>query len=68
MFAHATSEIGAGTKLGLDATRKLPCEGFKRPRPPLIRMDQTVKASVKKTFQLAVAEVTRCKSKARERK
>jgi 4-hydroxy-3-polyprenylbenzoate decarboxylase len=40
---HATSEIAIGTKLGLDATRKLPGEGFKRPWPPLIKMDQQVK-------------------------
>jgi 4-hydroxy-3-polyprenylbenzoate decarboxylase len=45
---HATSEIGVGTKLGFDATRKLPGEGFKRPWPPLIRMDESVKAKVAK--------------------
>jgi 4-hydroxy-3-polyprenylbenzoate decarboxylase len=28
---HATSEIGSGSKLGIDATKKLPGEGFKRP-------------------------------------
>jgi 4-hydroxy-3-polyprenylbenzoate decarboxylase len=32
---HATSEIAIGTKLGIDATRKLAGEGFKRPWPPL---------------------------------
>ena len=30
---HATSEIASGRKLGLDATMKLPGEGFKRPWP-----------------------------------
>jgi 4-hydroxy-3-polyprenylbenzoate decarboxylase len=40
---HATSEIASGTKLGFDATRKLPGEGFKRPWPPLIKMDEAVK-------------------------
>ncbi|HWH68914.1 MAG TPA: menaquinone biosynthesis decarboxylase [Candidatus Sulfotelmatobacter sp.] len=40
---HATSEIAVGTKLGLDATRKLPGEGFKRPWPPIIRMEAAVK-------------------------
>ena len=30
---HATSEIAIGTKLGIDATRKLAGEGFKRPWP-----------------------------------
>src|SRR5256885_2107929 len=39
---HATSEIAIGTKLGIDATRKLAGEGFKRPWPPLIKMDETV--------------------------
>jgi 4-hydroxy-3-polyprenylbenzoate decarboxylase len=43
---HATSEIAIGTKLGIDATRKLPGEGFKRPWPPLIKMDDAVKAKV----------------------
>jgi 4-hydroxy-3-polyprenylbenzoate decarboxylase len=33
---HATSEIAVGSKLGIDATRKLPGEGFHRPWPPLI--------------------------------
>ena len=36
---HATSEMAIGSKLGFDATRKLPGEGFKRPWPPLIKMD-----------------------------
>ena len=31
---HATSEIG------IDATKELPGEGFKRPWPPLIKMDK----------------------------
>jgi len=43
---HATAEIGAGSKLGIDATRKLPGEGFKRPWPPPIAMDPTVAARV----------------------
>jgi 4-hydroxy-3-polyprenylbenzoate decarboxylase len=43
---HATSEIAIGSKLGLDATKKLPGEGFKRPWPPLIKMDEAVKAKV----------------------
>ena len=45
---HATSEVAIGTKLGIDATRKLAGEGFKRPWPPLIRMDAAVKAKVEK--------------------
>jgi 4-hydroxy-3-polyprenylbenzoate decarboxylase len=31
---HATSEIASGSKLGIDATKKLPGEGFKRTWPP----------------------------------
>jgi 4-hydroxy-3-polyprenylbenzoate decarboxylase len=47
---HATSEIAIGSKLGFDATKKLPGEGFKRPWPPLIKMDAVVKAKVEKLF------------------
>ena len=47
---HATSEIASGSKLGIDATKKLPGEGFKRPWPPLIKMDAVVKAKVEKPF------------------
>lgn len=43
---HATSEIGLGTKLGIDATRKLPGEGFKRPWPPLIKMSDEVRRKI----------------------
>ena len=45
---HATSEIASGSKLGIDATKKIPGEGFKRPWPPLIKMDAAVKAKVEK--------------------
>jgi len=37
-------------KLGIDATKKLPGEGFKSPWPPLIKMDESVKAKVEKLF------------------
>ena len=40
--------IASGSKLGIDATEKLPGEGFKRPWPPLIKMDEAVKANVEK--------------------
>ena len=43
---HATSEIAMGSKLGIDATRKLAGEGFKRPWPPLIKMDETVRKKI----------------------
>jgi 4-hydroxy-3-polyprenylbenzoate decarboxylase len=49
---HATSEIAIGSKLGIDATKKLPGEGFKRDWPPLIKMDEAVKARVAKIFNL----------------
>ncbi|MGA2175380.1 MAG: menaquinone biosynthesis decarboxylase [Verrucomicrobiota bacterium] len=43
---HATTELAIGSKLGLDATRKLPGEGFKRPWPPLIKMDAEIKRKI----------------------
>ncbi|MCW5557916.1 MAG: UbiD family decarboxylase [Verrucomicrobiae bacterium] len=48
---HATSEIAIGSKLGFDATRKLPGEGFRRPWPPLIQMDPAVVDRVKTLLQ-----------------
>ncbi len=50
---HATSEIAIGTKMGIDATRKLPGEGFKRPWPPLIRMDPAVRDKIDQLFEAA---------------
>jgi 4-hydroxy-3-polyprenylbenzoate decarboxylase len=47
---HATSEIASGSKLGIDATKKIPGEGFKRAWPPLIKMDEAVKAKIEKMF------------------
>ena len=47
---HATSEIASGSKMGFDATKKIPGEGFKRAWPPLIKMDDAVKAKVEKLF------------------
>jgi 4-hydroxy-3-polyprenylbenzoate decarboxylase len=43
---HATSEIASGSKLGLDATKKLPGEGFKRPWPPLIKMSDEIRRKI----------------------
>jgi len=40
---HATTEFAMGTKMGFDATHKLPGEGHKRGWPPLIRMEEEVK-------------------------
>ena len=49
---HATSEMASGSKLGIDATKKLPGEGFNPPWPPLIQMDEHVKAKVEKLLNL----------------
>ena len=43
---HATSDLAVGTKMGIDATHKLPGEGHKRGWPPLIRMDPAVKKRI----------------------
>jgi len=39
---HATTELASGSKMGIDATHKLPGEGHKRGWPPLIRMDADI--------------------------
>lgn len=44
---HATTSVAVGSKLGFDATRKLPGEGFQRPWPPIIRMDPGVAERMK---------------------
>ena len=43
---HAAREIASGSKLGIDATKKIPGEGFKRPGPPLIRMSDEVRRKI----------------------
>jgi 4-hydroxy-3-polyprenylbenzoate decarboxylase len=47
---HATSELAMGSKLGIDATKKIPGEGFKRQWPPLIVMDETVRQKITALF------------------
>jgi len=47
---HATSEIAIGSKMGIDATKKIPGEGFKRAWPPLIKMDESVKNKINSLF------------------
>jgi 4-hydroxy-3-polyprenylbenzoate decarboxylase len=47
---HATSEIAVGSKMGFDATKKIPGEGFKRAWPPLIKMDDAVKNKINSLF------------------
>ncbi len=53
---QATSDIASGSKLGIDATKKFPGEGFKRPWPPVIKIDSAeidsaVKSKVEKLFR-----------------
>ena len=48
---HATSEIAMGSKMGFDATRKIPGEGFKRLWPPLIKMSEDVKHKIDQLFK-----------------
>jgi 4-hydroxy-3-polyprenylbenzoate decarboxylase len=43
---HATTDLAAGTKLGIDATHKLPGEGHHRGWPPIIRMNDAVRARI----------------------
>jgi 4-hydroxy-3-polyprenylbenzoate decarboxylase len=43
---HATPEVGVGSKLGIDATRKLPGEGMHRTWPPMIAMTPSVRAKI----------------------
>ncbi len=48
---HATPAVGFGSKLGFDATHKLPGETGTRPWPPLIAMDDAVKKRVDELLQ-----------------
>src|SRR5204862_8097021 len=47
---HATPEMAVGTKLGIDATRKLAAEGHKRGWPPLIQMDEATQKKMDALF------------------
>jgi 4-hydroxy-3-polyprenylbenzoate decarboxylase len=47
---HATSEFAIGSKMGIDATKKLPGEGFKREWPPLIKMPDEIRRKVDQIF------------------
>ena len=48
---HATPAIGFGSKLGIDATHKLPGEAGTRPWPPIIKMDAAVEQHVSELLQ-----------------
>jgi 4-hydroxy-3-polyprenylbenzoate decarboxylase len=45
---HAPTTANMGSHLGLDATRKLPGEGYTRGWPEMLKMDEAVKAKVAK--------------------
>jgi len=48
---HASRLPDYGSKMGVDATRKWPSEGFTRPWPDEIRMDEKTKAQVAKRWK-----------------
>jgi 4-hydroxy-3-polyprenylbenzoate decarboxylase len=48
---HASRLPDYGSKMGVDATRKWPTEGFTRPWPDEIRMDEATKARVTKRWK-----------------
>jgi 4-hydroxy-3-polyprenylbenzoate decarboxylase len=43
---HASRQPNYGSKMGVDATRKWKTEGFDRPWPPEIKMDEATKRRV----------------------
>jgi 4-hydroxy-3-polyprenylbenzoate decarboxylase len=47
---HATTEMAIGSKMGIDATKKLAGEGFKREWPPLIRMNEETRQKIDSLF------------------
>jgi 4-hydroxy-3-polyprenylbenzoate decarboxylase len=48
---HASRLPNFGSKMGIDATRKWPAEGFNRPWPDEILMDENTKALVDKKWK-----------------
>ncbi len=50
---HASRLINYGSKMGIDATRKWPGEGFTRPWPDVIRMSPAVKQRVDELWKKA---------------
>jgi 4-hydroxy-3-polyprenylbenzoate decarboxylase len=48
---HASRLANFGSKMGVDATRKWPAEGFTRPWPDEILMDEKTKAAVDKKWK-----------------
>jgi len=45
------NKIAGGSKPGIDATKGLPGEGFKRAWPPLIKMDDAVRKTIVVLFK-----------------
>jgi 4-hydroxy-3-polyprenylbenzoate decarboxylase len=43
---HASRLPNYGSKMGIDATRKWPAEGFTRPWPPMLKQDPTIAAKI----------------------
>jgi 4-hydroxy-3-polyprenylbenzoate decarboxylase len=50
---HSSRLPNYGSKMGVDATRKWPTEGFVRPWPDVIRMSPDVKARVDDLWKTA---------------
>jgi 4-hydroxy-3-polyprenylbenzoate decarboxylase len=50
---HASRLPNFGSKMGVDATRKWPAEGFTRPWPKVIRMDESVQQRVDQLWKRA---------------
>jgi 4-hydroxy-3-polyprenylbenzoate decarboxylase len=48
---HASRLPNFGSKMGIDATRKWPAEGFTRPWPPMLKMSAEVTAKVDKMWK-----------------
>ena len=47
-------KVASGSDLGIDATKKIPGEGFKRAWPPLIKMDKATRKKIDALFGNAV--------------
>jgi 4-hydroxy-3-polyprenylbenzoate decarboxylase len=54
---HASRLANYGSKMGVDATRKWPSEGFTRPWPDEIRMDEKTKALVDSKWKTLAKEL-----------
>jgi 4-hydroxy-3-polyprenylbenzoate decarboxylase len=47
---HAPTDPNIGSHMGIDATRKLPSEGYNRGWPEIVRMDEKVRAKIDELF------------------